>query len=179
MHGIILNQLQSYVTKGHGAATWRQLLETAGVGSRTYLASKTYPDEEVVAIVGAASKLTGTPAEAILEDFGAFIVPALLETYGPLLKKEWRTLDLLENTETVIHKVVRFDNPGADPPQLVIERRAPDVAVLQYSSARKMCSVAKGIAKGIAGHYGETLRITDEACMNRGDPSCRITFQTV
>jgi hypothetical protein len=37
-----------------------------------------------------------------------------------------------------------------------------------------MCSLARGIAVGVAGHYGETIELDEETCMHRGDPSCRI-----
>lgn len=133
-----------------------------------------YPDPEVVALVTAASASTGLAADTILEDFGAFIVPDLMQVYSSFIQRSWKTLDLIENTEKMIHRVVRIKNPGAKPPELVVKRSGPKEVVVTYTSWRKMCSLAKGIVKGIAQHYKETVAIAESSCMNRGDPCCKI-----
>src|SRR6185369_7782403 len=98
------------------------------------------PDSEAVALVTAASRITGTPVSGVLEDFGAFIVPDLLATYGSSVRPEWKTLDVLENTERVMHSAVRVRNHNAQPPRLICERLGPQEVVINYSSQRKMCS---------------------------------------
>ena len=40
--------------------------------------------------------------------------------------------------------------------------------LVKYTSQRKLCAVAKGIAQGVANHYGEPLTITKSQCMNEG-----------
>jgi hypothetical protein len=128
----------------------------------------------MVALVGAASATTNLPADAILEDFGHFIAPSLLGMYRTLVKPEWKTLDLLEHTEHTIHSVVRARNPGARPAKLHAVRTAPDKVDLTYRSDRRLCSVAKGIVKGVAEHYGEKVEITETECMNKGADACRM-----
>jgi predicted hydrocarbon binding protein len=177
MHGIILAELQKFGTARFGAAGWTQVRDKAGLGSKTYLVSKTYPDAEAMALVSAAAAVSGTPVGALLEDFGEFIVPGLLAIYGPLVKKEWKTLDLIEHTEETIHKVVRLQNPGAAPPALVTQRPSAQEVVITYTSTRKMCGVAKGIARGIAAHFKEGVAISESTCMLRGDPACAISIR--
>src|SRR5262249_34163774 len=92
---------------------------------------------------------------------------------------EWKTLDLLENTEKLIHTAVRVGNPGARPPVLSCVRSTLDELQIVYSSERQLCRVAKGIVKGVARHYGETVHITDDACMLRGDPFCALQVTRV
>jgi len=41
--------------------------------------------------------------------------------------------------------------------------------VVTYTSERKMCKVAEGIAKGLARHFGESIAIDQTTCMLRGD----------
>ncbi len=103
--------------------------------------TEVYPDEEIVALVATASQLTSTPVPVILEDFGAFLVPTLLKVYKGYIKAGWRTLDLLEHTESNIHKAVRLRDPGAEPPRLKVKRTSPTEVVIAYSSARNMCEV--------------------------------------
>jgi hypothetical protein len=177
MHGVIFAELQSYADSKHGAGTWNALLEKANLKSKPYLPVQTYPDADVVALVAAASALTGTPISTILEDFGEFIVPDLVNMYGHLLKPEWSTIDVIDNTEKTVHSVVRVKNPGAEPPQLRTVRASKDEVSLTYRSPRRMCGLAVGIGRGLAKHFRERIAITHRTCMYKGAPECEIVFR--
>lgn len=174
MHGIIHSELKKYVTTKLGTAAWSALVKEAGLEGKVYLPHQAYPDADAVALVTTASRVTGLPAEAILEDFGEFIAPDLLALYKPHVNPAWKTLDMLENTERTIHRVVRANSAGATPPVLKAKRLAPDKLLIAYSSPRKMCGVAKGIVKGVGKHYGEAVTLAEATCMNRGDSACEI-----
>jgi predicted hydrocarbon binding protein len=175
MHGIILTELEKFVTQHHGASTWSEILNRAGLRNKIYLTSATYPDSEVVAIVTAASKLSGTPPAELLENFGAALVPGLVQVYGRLIKRGWRALDLIERTEETMHSVVRRQNPGAEPPRLRCTRVSPNEVLVTYTSERKLCAVAKGIIRGIAAHFQEPIVIRERECMLKGAPACVIS----
>jgi hypothetical protein len=177
MHGIVHAELQKFVIARHGRPAWQELLKLAGLGTKTYLTSQQYPDADIAALVTHAATMTGKPASDLLEEFGEFIAPDLIDMYRPILKPEWRTLDLLEHTEATIHSVVRLRNPGAAPPQLRCRRTAPAEVHLSYDSDRKMCAVARGIVRGVAKHFGESVTIVESACMHRGAPSCEISIK--
>jgi hypothetical protein len=132
-----------------------------------------YPDEEAVALIGAIAAKTGKSQRAVLEDFGEFIAPHLLALYRHMVKPEWRTLDLLENTEQTIHRVVRLRNPGARPPELRTDREGDEV-LITYRSSRRMCGVAVGIVRGLAAHYNEAIEIKELSCILEGASACRI-----
>jgi hypothetical protein len=176
MHGLVFNQLQKYVTIKLGSDAWQKLLAGAGKHGSVYLTSSAYPDADLIGLVVTACKMTNRPAAALLEDFGAFLVPDLVKVYGRAIKPEWRTIDLFENTESNIHTVVRLREPAATPPQLVMNRTGPKSITLTYSSPRKLCALGKGIARGIAAHYHEQLQIAETACMLSGSPTCKINF---
>jgi hypothetical protein len=179
MHGIIFSELRKYVDTKLGAGSWNTLLTKSGLGPKIYLPIQDYPDSDVVALVNTASEVTGLSSTDILEDFGQFIAPSLLGMYRTLVQPEWKTLDLLEHTERTIHSVVRARNPGAKPAELQAERRAPDVVDLTYRSQRRLCSVARGIMRGIAQHYGEEIAIEETRCMHRGDEVCLMEVRVV
>jgi hypothetical protein len=179
MHGAIFAELKKYVQSKYGSEAWQNVLSEAGLSNKLYAMTGVYEDQEAAQLVASASKLTGQPASAILEDFGVFIVADLVAIYGVHIKPEWKTLDLLQNVETTIHKVVRTKDPGATPPELVCERVAPNQAVIHYRSARKMCALAKGMAKGFAIHYNERVAVSETTCMLKGDPECLINVRVV
>jgi predicted hydrocarbon binding protein len=108
----------------------------------------------------------------LLEGFGEFITPKLFSMYRTVISKEWRTLDLVENTESVIHTVVR--SRGGTPPVLSVERKDATELVVSYGSKRKLCALARGIIRGIAKHYGERVTIAEPQCMHTGAKSCRL-----
>ena len=179
MHGIIFSELRKYVEARTGGNGWSTLLEKAGLGGKLYMSVGEYPDSEVIALVTAASVVTGHSIAATLEDFGEFITPSLMGMYGHLIKPNWRALDVIENTEGTIHSVVRVQNPGAKPPKLRTARLSPGEVVLIYDSPRQLCGLAKGIGKGLAKHFKETLLISETQCMHKGASSCEIHFRNV
>lgn len=176
MHGIIHLELQNFVVQHHGEGAWRALTDAAGLSSEIYTPLRSYPDEQLVALVGAAIQLTGADPTTLLESFGEFLAPRYLALYGKLLKPEWRTLDVLEHAENTIHRVVRLREAGALPPRLRAHRVSPNEIRMNYDSPRKLCAVARGIARGIAANFGERLSVEDEQCMHRGDRECVMRF---
>jgi hypothetical protein len=178
VHGIIFSSLKKYATTRLGADAWTAVLREAGLGGRVYVSTGAYDDKEVVALVSAASKITGKPAQALLEDFGEFLVPDLLAIYRAMIRPAWRTLDLIENVENTIHTAIRLRDKDATPPTLAVTRTSPTEVVVVYSSSRRLCGVAKGIVRGVAKHYGERVTIAETSCMLRNDSSCRLSVKT-
>lgn len=174
---MIHTALQKYVESAFGPEAWKKLLARARLEDSIFTPLGTYPDAQIAALVTEAEALSGIPATTLLEGFGEFLVPTYLALYGSLLKPEWRTLEVLENTEETVHRVVRIRNAGAEPPRLRVRRTAMDEVELTYDSARKLCAVARGIARGVAKHFEQSLEVRDRSCMLRGDPACVIAFR--
>jgi hypothetical protein len=177
MHGIVFSQLLKYVEMKQGSGACRLLLEHAQLETRTYLSVSEYPDAEMETLISAAATMSGQPATVVLEDFGVFIAEPLMNMYGHLIPSEWKTLDLIDKTETTIHNVVRVQTPGATPPVLHTFRRSVDEVVLIYASPRKLCAFAIGIARGVAKQFKETIEVTQTKCMHNGAPNCEIVFR--
>ena len=178
MHGLIFVELKKFVVADFGADAWRELLGKAGDNHRISLPSRAYPDAELLALVAAASKLSGKKEDDLLEEFGGFIVPDLLQMYRAHIVREWGALDLIENTEVTMHRVVRRMNRGATPPVLQVQRTGSNDVVITYTSARKLCAIAKGIVRGIAKYYEESVTIVESTCMLRGADACSIAVHT-
>ncbi len=176
MNGIIFLELKKYVMSNLGDEAWIALAEEAGIPQhKAYLAGASYPDQELVCLVEAASKITSMPPDQLLGSFGEFIVPDLVEVFAPFIDPSWKTLDLLEHTEDAIHRAVRLQDKNAAPPALAVTRSTPETVTIRYDSARQLCALVKGIAKGVARLYGESVEIEESACMHRGAPACTIT----
>jgi predicted hydrocarbon binding protein len=178
MHGTMFVHLRRYTEEQLGAAAWDEILTAAGLGPRAYLPIGSYPDEEMVAIVSAASKVARVGAPQLLESFGEYVAPHLLGMYRHLLKPAWRTLEVLLHVEETAHRAVRLQQPGASPPYLVARRIGDQQAELNYTSSRRLCFVAKGIIRGLADHFGERVTIQEPECMHLGAGRCLMLVST-
>jgi hypothetical protein len=112
MHGIVFAELRNYAETNYGKGSWDALLRNAGLQGKVYLQVREYPDAELAALAVAASSVTGWLVAEVLQDFGEFITPALLNMFGHLMLAEWRTIDVIDHTEGTVHTVVRVRNPA-------------------------------------------------------------------
>jgi hypothetical protein len=125
MHGLIHCGLKLYVETRLGTDAWNALAREAGLAHKRYVPIGANTGEDATAVVAAAARLAQSSPDALLEDFGRFLVPTLMDTYRKLIAPEWKTLELLLNTEANIHCVVRRREPAAEPPRLRFERSGP------------------------------------------------------
>jgi hypothetical protein len=173
MHGSLLHGFKEFVRRRYGEAAWSSVVEAAGAGG-WYHSTQTYPDEELVALVNATAVREKQPVASVLEDFGAALVPVLMSLYKAFAEPQWRTLELLANSESVIHRTVRLRDPDAHPPQLKPRWISDREVQIEYRSARRLCAVAVGICRGVADYYGDTVSVQQTACMERQDGACLI-----
>lgn len=159
MHGVVFSLLKSYVTEKFGKDTWSVLLKEADRADTIFVPTRIYPDAEIVNLVGTACRMLKAEPDAVLEDFGQYIAPTLMNMYGALVNPNWHTMELLLNVEETIHRVVRMKEPGAEPPKLRFTRLDNNTLKFEYNSQRRMAALAIGIMKGIAKGYGEVANV--------------------
>ena len=155
MHGSIFVLLKRFVESRHDYSTWVKLLEDTGVGHPPYQMQEMYPTGELFAIVRKASELSGVPAYELMEEYGQFIVPDLMLIYYKYIDPNWRTYQMLLNTEAAMHGAVRKEDGRTSPPRLLVTKKGEKQLVIDYHSERRMAGVAVGIIKGIAGYFNE------------------------
>lgn len=174
MNGIIFMEVAKFVQARLGSQGWQEVVRVAGVPPRLYVPVADYPDGEALALLTALSRKTGEPIPVILQTLGEFIVPDLIKMSQSLINPEWKTIDLIANTEATIHEVFRGAGTKTNPPDLKCEQPSPQEVIVTYTSPRKMCALAKGIVKGVAKHYGEDISITEPTCMLKGGAACQL-----
>ena len=81
MKGIIFNVVETAVTKLHGAEAWDDILDHAGVDG-SYTALGTYPDAELMGIVGSACELTVLIQPICMKILGRAVLPDLAASVG-------------------------------------------------------------------------------------------------
>jgi predicted hydrocarbon binding protein len=176
---MVFAEIGNFARSRLGVEAWRDIERLAGVPSRIYYRVADYPDEEAFALLSALSAALQEPVAVTLESLGEFIVPDLLRMARSWIKPEWKTLELIANTESTIHEVLRSEGSQTNPPRLQCRRAGPQEVVVTYDSPRKMCSLAKGIIHGLGRNYQERIAIAEPTCMLRGDPACQLIVSVV
>jgi predicted hydrocarbon binding protein len=179
MYGVMFGFLKEYVVKNHGGnETWRSLLTEAGQSAyKIYFATKDYPDEEIVAIATAASEALSLPISDVLEDFGSYVGPRLIEFYHPYIDgHDQDTFSVVPYAGGSIHDQIHKHNPDRKPPQLSAEILDEERTAMEvhYKSHRMMCSVVRGVLRGLGEHFSENLHINETQCMHSGAEKCII-----
>jgi hypothetical protein len=159
MHGTIFTLLKRYVQTQYDHSTWVKLLEVSGLAAVSFDSKQVYPDEHIYALVGNAAGMTGIPAGELHEKFGEYLVPDLMYMYQKLVDPRWKTLDMIEHTENVMHARVRQEHAKNAPPVLEVQRLSENELFIDYVSARRMSGLAVGIVRGLATYFDEADRI--------------------
>jgi hypothetical protein len=177
--GIVFNLLEEVVSHEYGEEVWDDLLESATLeGAYTSLGS--YPDGDLLKLVGAASSTLDLPPDEVVRWFGRSAIPLLADKYPDFFARHDSARPFVLTLNSIIHPEVRKLYPGADVPVFDYDTSSEDVLVMGYASARQMCSFAEGLLEGAATHYGEEATIEQPKCMKRGDEKCilEISFQS-
>jgi hypothetical protein len=180
MKGIVFNLLEEVVSRHHGASTWDDLLDAAGL-SGAYTSLGSYPDEHVITLVKAASEALGTTPSEVLRWFGREAMPVLAERYPLFFSAHASARPFLLSLNSIIHPEVRKLYPGADVPVFQFSDDVDGALLMKYESARKLCALAEGFVEGAGVHYGEAIAFEHQRCMHKGDDAClfRIAFGTI
>lgn len=171
MKGIVFNILQQVITDEHGENVWDDVLDSAG-STGVYTAVGSYPDGELLALVGAAADKLDTTPDDLVREFGRRAIPHFAERYPQFFAPHSDTRSFVLTLNEVIHPEVRKLFPGAEVPNFEFATPKEGTVELGYVSARQLCSFAEGLVAGAAEHYGETVTMHQTSCMKRGDPKC-------
>lgn len=167
MKGIIFNLLERVVVDAHGEDVWDDLLDDAGV-SGAYTSLGNYPDEEIEAIVMAASRLTGLSRAEVLRWFGEQALPLMRDAYPALFTGHARSRDFVLSVNDIIHPEVRKLYPEASCPFFHVQAATGDGVRMEYRSDRNMAELAHGFVVGAAELFGDEVSVELESSQPGG-----------
>lgn len=171
MKGIIFNLLEQVISLEHGEEVWDELLDETGI-TGAYTAVGTYPHEQLVSLVEAASRRLGASPWDVERWFGRASFPLLAERYPGFFEGHRSARSFILTLNDVIHPEVRKLFPGAYAPSFEFDTAEAGALSLSYTSQRNLCAFAEGLVEGAADHFGEHAVIEQTACARRGDDRC-------
>src|SRR5688572_1849446 len=177
VHGSMFFLLKKFIDDNYGDGTWLKLNQAAGITVPDYDIHKNYPASQMFSLIGAAADHSGFTENKLREKFGEHLVPDLLNIYKAYINPSWKTFEMLENTELVMHKAVRKQENKANPPVLNVSRVHDKLLIIDYYSKRKLASLAIGIIKGIAKFYNESEKINVIPMSSENDERVQIRIE--
>lgn len=174
MHGIVHKRLQAFVEE-RADVEWETVRDEAGIEPKLYLAVSHYPDEEFAAAMAALAAAEDRAVDDLEREFGAFLAPAVLDTFHVHLKPEWSYLDLLARAPGILSAVEQAHGDSALP--ALETAREGETATVSYSSTRQRCSMAAGVLEGLGAAMDADAVVTEVACVHDGADRCRFSVE--
>jgi len=173
MKGIVFTTFNDMVENRIGISCWESLLEKVKPASGgIYTSVEDFPDEELVAMLGHLSTITGKPVDELLIGFGQYLFAALATKHPVFVTDQTDLFEFLKSIDNVIHKEVEklYQNPNL--PEISCEQPSPDLLLLYYRSPRRLCHLADGLIRGAAKQFNTEVLISHDLCMHDGSDHC-------
>lgn len=172
MKGVIFNVLEEFITEGWGAATYEGILARCPLHTKEpFIGPGTYPDADLVTIVGKTCETLGVAPTDALHAFGKFLFPRLAGRVPKFLEGHSHPRSFLKTIDAVIHVEVRKLFKGAETPHITYDE-TDERFLVHYQSSRKVCALFTGLLAGAGEHFGVPITWEEQACMHHGAASC-------
>jgi hypothetical protein len=179
MKGIVFNLFEEFVAREHGEAAFDEIVEATELKTaEPFVGPGTYPDEDLVALVGTAvQKFDLVPADA-LRAFGRYCLPRLADKVPQFLASHADCKSFLKSVQGVVHVEVLKLFRGAYVPHFEYEDPAPNRLVMKYRSKRRLCHFAQGLIEGAASHFKNPVDLVHLCASDVGGDTCTfdVTF---
>ena len=171
MKGVVFDMLRDMVEERYGLEGWDAVLEEAD-SDGLYVSTQTYPDEELVALVSSAVKVTGLEAAVLLKAFGEYMAGELYQRFPDFFDAADDLIQFLISVDRIVHMEVRKLYPDAALPTFEYQQSSPAELLMNYRSPRKMCMLAEGLIVGSSRHFETPVAIEHSPCMHDGADHC-------
>ena len=178
MKGVIFNYFEEFVVEHWGDDFYEDLLGSCElITKEPFVGPGTYPDEDLLALLGLATQRLNVEVSDALRMFGRWLFPRLLDGYPDSLAFVDHPAAFLSLVDRVIHVEVRKLHPEARTPTVELEALDSGDHLLHYRSERKLCALAEGLLQGVGDRFGYQIQAEHRTCMNDGAERCTLVLQ--
>ncbi len=181
MKGVVFNLLESFITDGWGEDTYDAIMARCPLHTKEpFIGPGTYPDADLLAIVGTTVAKLGISVPEALHAFGKYCFPRLAARVPTFMEGHTHPKSFLFTIDSVIHVEVKKLFKGANTPRITCRDTGPDELILRYESERKLCQLATGLLEGSGEFFKTPLTWTEMQCTSTGADACefRVVFAT-
>ena len=163
MKGMVLRGLVEHMESAFGLDVADKVLLEADLPSGgAYTTVGVYDHAEVLEIVTHLSRHTGVDGAVLVDGFGEFLFPKLVDAHPEFLEDQDDLFTFLEGIEGIIHVNVRRLYPEAELPRFACARQGDGQLMMEYQSHRPFAGLVPGLIRGASRHFGEVVEIDHE-----------------
>lgn len=162
MRGIVLTELLDFAQKSFPGS--EEKLRHAADLRASVNPVASYPDEQVMGLVGELGEITGRPQAELLVAFGSHLFHRFAAIYPVFFQGATEPLGFLSRVNDHVHGDLRRFHPDAKLPQLDCSRPRDGELVLEYRSERPLADLAEGLILGCIDYFGGGVNL------ERNDP---------
>ncbi len=137
-----------------------------------YSAVGNYPCSELMTLVEALSRHTGTPSAELQRMFGKWMHEHFVLSYPTFFTDKPDALAMLVAIEDEVHVEVRKLYPDAELPRFETERLGTDALRMTYRSPRPLQDFCHGLVEGCIDHFGHRADIRREELSYTQEHAC-------
>lgn len=179
MKGLVFTTFYDFCETNYGGDVLDEVVEAADLpNGGAYTSVGTYPFTQMVSLVTALARISGTPPNATLENFGVHCFSRWVRNW-PAQFDGKKLFDVLADIDDFHERQVRKLYPDAELPSFRVESRTVDKLVLGYRSCKPLADLAVGVIKGAASHLGEPVRLRHEPAKDDDGNYVRITIRSL
>jgi len=149
MLGIVFDNYISFLEDAFGVEQCELIIDKACPdGDSSFTAVGNYSFDKMLDFVVATHESTGKEITELLQSFGLYLFPKLMEGYGSMLGEINHSFEMIECIENHIHVEVKKLYPNAELPTFDTHKTEDGELIVEYSSARPLADLAEGLLKG-------------------------------
>lgn len=163
MKGIVFTEFLEMVEARFSSEMVDDIIDDSTLPSNgAYTAVSTYHHQEMVDLVSALSRRSGSPPSELLKQFGYHLFSRFVAGYPSFFVGTSDALQFLAGIEQIIHAEVRKLYPDAELPRFEVEHHDADTLSLRYESRRHFEDLAEGLILGCIAHFGGSIALSRE-----------------
>lgn len=163
MKGIVFTEFIELVEEAFSMDMVDDIIDDCDLDSDgAYTSVGLYDYSEMLQLVTALSKRSGTPVPDLLHVFGKHLIKKFSTNFSSMFEECTDAFTFLEGIDNHVHVEVRKLYPDAELPQLGTERIDDRTLHMRYRSNRPFAELAFGLMSGAIDYYGENIEIIRE-----------------
>lgn len=176
MKGIIFNMLEQFIIETTDIDTYEEILDECQFSTaEPFIGPGTYPDADLMQIVGKTVEKLQIPLPDVLHAFGKWGFAKLAVKVPEWLTQFDHPKPFLMTVENIVHLEVRKLYQDAQPPHFTFEDPAPDQLIIHYVSGRHLYDLMDGLIDGVGEYFSVPIRF--ERNITRAKDGCeRCTY---
>ncbi len=173
MKGMIFNLFEHFICDAFTEESWDKIIESSQLihGNETYI-PKAFADEDFKCLVVAANRELHLAVPDLLEMFGKYSFPHIMEKFPNYFKQASHCFDVIMRLDEIISKDMREALPNEYLPEVFIKPVEGNIIEIEYKSKRKLCEYLEGLIYGCAHHFKNNIQIHHHHCMHYGHDYC-------